>query len=245
MQHVSSRQLSSNEISHALLVSLILCLIVSRHPSDVIVSDGKTKLRRTPKLMICVCRTPKILSIDWLEQSAKEQCVLETDDFLLLNDKEAEKTYNFSMKATIENGKTARMASGGVLGGWSVYICRGVAGKNAPSSKEFALLIEAAGATMLRNLNDVPTPDKTIVITSDPITDDQRLEEGVEGATRRGAELLTTTWLFHTIITQQMCIDGERQSTPASGRQGRKQPQKAVKFSPERGDSRRSSRKRR
>jgi hypothetical protein len=245
VQHVSSRQLSSNEISHALLVSLILCLIVSRHPSDVIVSDGKTKLRRTPKLMICVCITPNILSIDWLEQSAKEQCVLETDDFLLLNDKEAEKTYNFSMKATIENGKTARMASGGVLGGWSVYICRGVAGKNAPSSKEFALLIEAAGATMLRNLNDVPTPDKTIVITSDPITDDQRLEEGVEGATRRGAELLTTTWLFHTIITQQMCIDGERQSTPASGRQGRKQPQKAVKFSPERGDSRRSSRKRR
>jgi len=138
------------------------------------------------------------------------------------------------------------MTSGGVLGGWSVYICRGVVGKNAPSSKEFALLIEAAGATMLRNLNNVPTPDKTIVMTSDPLADDQRLEEGVEGATRRGAKLFTTTWLFHsTIITQQMCIDGKGQSTPTSGKQGRKQPQKAVKFSPESGGSRKSSRKRR
>ncbi len=189
--------------------------------------------------MICVCKTPNILSIDWLEQSAKEQIALETDKFLLLNDTEAEKTYNFSMKATLENGKNVRTRSGGILGGWSVYICRGVAGKNSPSTNEFALLIKATGATLLESLLDVPT-NKTIVITSDPITKDQRSEEGVKDAMRGGAKLLTTTWLFHTIITQQLCFEGKEQSTPASGRR----KQNSVKFPPDAGVSRKSNRNR-
>ena len=168
--------------------------------------------------MICICKTSNILSIDWLEQCAKEQSVLETDDFLLLNDKAAEESYNFSMKSTLENGKRARDESGGVLGGWYLYICRGVAGKNAPSSKEFSLLIEATGATLLRKLVGVPNPAKTIVITSDPITEAQRSEAGVEDVIRQGARSFTTTRLFHTIITQKLCFDGT-QSTH-SGRLG-------------------------
>ena len=172
--------------------------------------------------MICICKTPNILSIDWLEQSAKEQCVLETNDFLLLNDTEAEKTYNFSMKSTLENGKLARTTSSGVLGGWFVYICRGVAGKNAPSSKELALLIDATGATLLRSLLDddvPPAPSKTILITSDPITNEQRSEKGVEDWMRRGAKLCTTTWLFHTIITQHLCVDASTTTPSTTGRQ--------------------------
>lgn len=172
--------------------------------------------------MICVCKTPNILSIDWLEQSAKEKCVLEPDDFLLLNDTEAENTYNFSMKATLENGKKVRSTTGGILGGWSVYICRGVAGKNAPSTKEFALLIDATGAILLRNLVDVPTPNKTIVITSNPITKGQRSEEGVEDLMCQGARMFTTSWLFRTIITQQLCLEDDEHSTPTPGRNKQK-----------------------
>ena len=54
--------------------------------THVIASDGRTKLRRTPKLMICICRVSRILSMEWLEQSAKEQRTLDTDGFLLLDD---------------------------------------------------------------------------------------------------------------------------------------------------------------
>ena len=220
MQHVSRYCRQHNPESTILTVTFtIYNLIVSFAPTDVIASDGKTKLRRTPKLMICVCKTPNILNIDWLEQSAKEQCVLETNDFLLLNDTEAEKTYNFSMKSTLENGKLARTTSSGVLGGWFVYICRSVAGKNAPSSKELALLIDATGATLLQSLLDVdnpPAPNKTILITSDPTTKEQRSEKGVEDWMRRGAKLCTTTWLFHTIITQKLCVNGEAESTQST-----------------------------
>jgi len=134
---------------------------------------------------------------------------LNTDEYLLLDDREAEKTYNFSMKETLENGSIARLERGGVLGHWYVYICPGVAGNNAPSIKELNLVVEATGATLLSSLSesDVPDPTKTIVITSDPSTSAQRLEKGVKRVTRLGAKLFSATWLFGVIITQKLSTE--------------------------------------
>ena len=158
--------------------------------------------------MICICKTSKILSIRWLEQSAKVQRVLDTDDFLVLDDKEAEKTYNFSLIETLESGKKARLERNGVLGGWYVYIGKGVAGNNAPSSEEMNLVVEATGATLLHSLEeseDGPADrTKTIIITSDPSTAAQRSEKGVKRVSKLGAKVLSTADLFHTIITQQL-----------------------------------------
>lgn len=212
--------------------------------ADVIASDGKTKLRRTPKLMICLCKTSQILSIDWLEQSAKEQRVLDCNDFLLLGDREAEKRYTFTMKETIENGRKARHDRGGVLGGWFVYICSGVAGNNAPSAKELNLVIAATGAEQIKSLSEsamMCDPQKTIIITSDPITAKQRSEKGVERVTSLGARLLTTSWLFHTIITQHFSTTDVESPTQHSGKQSSKR--KASKTPPT-GNRRKSSRKR-
>ena len=196
--------------------------------------------------MICVCKTSQILNIDWLEQSAKEQRVLDTRDFLLLGDKEAEKRYNFSMKETLENGRKARLESGGVLGGWYVYICSGVAGNNAPSAKELNLVVEATGATLLRNLGDISDPTKTIILTSDPSTDAQRSEEGVERLTEQGAKVLSTTWLFHTIITQQFSTAVAEEPAPQPSSSGRNRSKRKATKSPAAttGNRRKSSRKR-
>lgn len=103
--------------------------------THVIVTDGETKLKRTPKLMVCISRTPHILDMGWLEASAKEQKILSTDKFLVLNDREAEERYRFSMKKTIASGLVARRERGGVLGGVFVFVCSGVAGNKAPSTK--------------------------------------------------------------------------------------------------------------
>ena len=174
--------------------------------THVIASDGTTKLRRTPKLMICICRVAQILSIEWLEQSAKQQCVLDTNDFLLLDDREAEKRYNFSMKTTLRNGILARKRRGGVLGGWSVYICSGVAGNKAPSLREIHLIIEAGGGQVMKSLSRTESFDRTkiIVLTSDPSTKLQLGELGVAKAKRCGAKVMSTSSLFHTIITQNL-----------------------------------------
>eukprot|EP01082_Thalassiosira_pseudonana_P003977 g2967.t1 g2967 contig12:1169612-1173956(+) len=173
--------------------------------THVIASDGKTKLRRTPKLMICICKVSKILSIEWLEKSFAAQRVLDTDNFLLLGDKEAEKAYNFSMKETLVNGEVAR-ENGGVLGGWSVFVCPGVAGNKAPSTQEFNLILKAAGATVLKSLSksDTSDPTKTIVITSEPSTKAQLSVCGVERVSKLGAKIFPAPWLFHTIITQKL-----------------------------------------
>ena len=183
--------------------------------THVIASDGKSKLRRTPKLMICLCRTPNILSMEWLEQSAKEQRVLDTEGYLLLEDREAEKRYNFSMKDTIENGVVARRKRGGVLGGWSIYICQNVAGKKAPSMKEMKLIVDAAGGQIIKSISKPQSPFdplKTIILTSEPCTKSQMNERGVAKAKGLGAKIFSTTWLFRTLITQQLVdVDEEEE----------------------------------
>lgn len=225
--------------------------------THVIASDGKTKLRRTPKLMICICRVSKILSIEWLERSSIEQQILDTNDFLLLGDKEAEETYNFSMKETIENGILARRERGGVLGGWSVHICSNVAGNRAPSTKELTLIILAAGGKVLETLSEshVLDPLKTIVLTSDPNTEAQLAEHGVERVASLGAKIATTSWLFHTIITQKISNDSDAAAgtpnhgrgddgTPQSGRQRSKRKAAAQSPTPGTSKRRKSTRKR-
>ena len=148
--------------------------------------------------MICISSTSKILNIEWLEQSCENNQILDTSDFLHVNDTEAEQRYDFSMSETISNGIIARRR-GGVLGGWWIYVCNGVAGNRAPSMEELQLIIEAAGGTVLRSLSDSGyDPEKTIILTSDPSTSAQLSESRQIGVPH------TTSWLFHTIITQRL-----------------------------------------
>eukprot|EP00970_Alexandrium_tamarense_P019258 scaffold13820_cov207-Alexandrium_tamarense.AAC.2 len=201
--------------------------------THIIVNDGKSyKLRRTPKLMIGISKTNNIISLEWLEQSARNQRVLETEEFLYFGDEEAEERYNFSMKETIQNGITARRERGGVLGGWNVYICNGVAGNNAPSAKELHLIIESAGGRVIKSLSDSYSlnPLKTIIMTSDPSTISQRGEAGVARMTSMGTTTCVPQWLFQVIISQKLPNDdgeefvasnrGPESSTPGKEDEG-------------------------
>lgn len=206
-------------------------------------SDDKTHLRRTPKLMACICKTSNILSLEWLEKSNKEQRPLDVDNFLLLGDKQAEEKYNFSMKQTLENGRKVRADRGGILGGWDVYICSGVAGNKAPSARELQLIVEAAGGQWLKSLSNSNDPLKTIIITSDPSTKSQLKERGVPKAEGQGAKLLTTTWLFHTVITQRLDFDtsGGPVSNPSEKQRSKR---KAPESTSSQANRRKASRKR-
>ena len=202
---------------------LVVSIEMAHTVTHVIVTDGRAKLRRTPKLMICICKTSNILSTEWLEQSAYEQKVLDATPFLLLEEKEAESKYNFTMKDTLRNGVTVREHRGGVFGGYSFYICSDVAGNRAPTIKEFKLIIEAAGGHLLNNLapSEILDPLKTVILTSDPATPSQLKERGVKNIAKCGGSVQTTSWLFHSIITQTNSIyqdddTVESVSTPGS-----------------------------
>ena len=241
---------------HSFGAELVENIEDAANSTHIIVSDGKTKLRRTPKLMICISRVriifqffpvfyslfvpdtyfnliqvSNIVNIDWLEQSFQQQQLLDPNDFLHVHDAEAETRYNFSMHQTIQNGIIARRHRGGVLGETFIYICRGVAGNQAPTLEELQLIIESAGGTMLRSLDGTCdfNPTHTIILTSDPRTQLQMNESGVEDYVMNGAKVFTTTWLFNTIMTQNLV---EIDDTETMRRFGKTSPSKnASKFS--------------
>lgn len=139
------------------------------------------------------------------------------------DDREAEKTYRFSMKETLENRRKARLERCDILGDWYVYICPRVAGNNAPTSKEVNLVVNATGATLISSLSesDVPDPTKTIVITSDPSTATQRLEMGVKKVTRLGAKLFSGCFMSSYLRHFQLMRGKNCTQTRLQGTRGR------------------------
>ena len=211
--------------------------------THAIAGDGKTPLRRTPKLMICVCKIPNILNLDWLTKSSKAKEALDPKEFLLLNDTAAEKTYDFSMKETLKNGKAVRNQRGGLLGGWSVHFCKGVAGKKAPPEHELRLIVAAAGGTFLKTASARATKDvdasKMIIITSDPATAAQKADKDVKRLTSQGAKIFTTKWFFHSIITQHL---SEIEDVPVGAEDDEDDDQKpAAMSSPKKGGRKRKA----
>jgi hypothetical protein len=176
--------------------------------THVISSDGKESIRRTPKLMIGICRTGSIVNKQWLLDSSKQGRFLPCDDFLILNDSEAEAKYDFSMRDTLERISSNIDQGTKLLGGWCIYVCKGVAGNKAPSEDELRLIVEAAGGTWLSSLNAAGMKDvdvsRLLVVTGDPETKKQLSPKLVVTALSGGAVKRTTSWLFHAVMAQHL-----------------------------------------
>lgn len=178
--------------------------------THVIAGDAdEYPIRRTPKFMICLCRTPNILQMDFLVKSFKCKRFAPTSQYLLLNDHRAEEQYSFSMKQTLREGNERRK-EGGLLAGWRVLFCDDVAGNRAPKAEELNLMVDAAGGTVLTT-SQLPLSDQdddaganVIVITSDPALPSQTSNEEVSKAASDGAGFFTTTWLFECFIHQKL-----------------------------------------
>lgn len=172
--------------------------------THVIVFDGKVEIRRTAKLMIALCRTANILSLDWLVRSAAQARPLPCKDYLIL-DKKVEQQYKFKMRNTLNNLSRRLEHRVYLLDGWSVYVCKGVAGKKAPPVEEFQFIVEAAGASWLKSLPARGLDyGKVVIITSDPETKEQASMKSVAHAVKNGATKKKTTWLFHAMMTQEV-----------------------------------------
>lgn len=171
--------------------------------THIIASNGTASLRRTPKLMIGLNFTPNIVSLSWLEMSAKaKKALAPTKQHLILSDEEAEEKYDFSMRQTLKTVKKRLKENDKLLGGWSVFVCKGVAGNKAPSTKELQLIVEAAGAIWLTSLKNHLDNENTIIVTSDPEKKSQ-LTKAINTATDAGAKKRTTSWLFKALLTQE------------------------------------------
>jgi hypothetical protein len=195
--------------------------------THVVATDGKTGIRRTSKLMIAICRTPNIVTLDWLVQSAKSQQALDCTTFLIINKKDSclamEQQYKFSMSTTIDNIVRRRSSTDNptlLFDGWSIYVCAKVAGNKAPPMNEFRYIIEASGAVLMPSISPivkmlvekVTASPKCLLITSDPPTQPQLSQKSFQLAVQNGAIHKTTTWFFHTIMKQEIPVDEDHET---------------------------------
>jgi hypothetical protein len=179
--------------------------------THIIAGDDETSLRRTPKLMVGMCRTSKIIHMDWLFKSAKARRPLPCNAFLLLEDINAEKQYDFSMREALQRGDELRGKGEFLLSGYWVYVCKGVAGNNAPPAKELELIVDAAGATWLssisaRTMKGVDASKLLIITPKSPTKKKAKTAEAkdVEKAVKNGASSHPASWLFQCIIKQSL-----------------------------------------
>ena len=96
-----------------------------------------------------------------------------------------------------------------VLTGWSVHVCKGVAGgKKAPPEKEMKLIVEHAGGIWTPVLSQKALADvdvsKILVITSDPEVKRQISVKAVQNVLEKGAKKNTTSWLFGCLMKQKI-----------------------------------------
>jgi hypothetical protein len=173
--------------------------------THVIAGDDKNSLRRTPKVMIGICRTSNIVHMKWLTTSAKKRKAQPCRSFLLVNDTKAEEAYGFNMSDTISRGAEMRREGKTLLNGMSVFICKGVAGNKAPPENELKLIVEAAGGTWVT----VPVLEKLkasegIIVTSNPAPKQQLSTKEVAKAIKNGMQHRTTSWLFDCIMKQEL-----------------------------------------
>ena len=173
--------------------------------THVIASEGDESIRRTPKLMIALCKTSNIVSMKWLEDSAKKRKALPTTQYLVLNDVEAERKYDFNMSNTLQNGDQLRREGHTIFNDCQVFVCKGVAGNKAPPEHELKLIVEAAGGKWIRTLPALKKLDvaNTIIITSDPPDKGQLSAKNVAKAIASGIRSYTTSWLFNCLLRQE------------------------------------------
>lgn len=166
-----------------------------------VIAADKGSIRRTPKLMIALCRTPNIVSLDWLNKSGENGSWLPCDNFLIVNDRNAERLYEFSMEKTLKRLKSNLEAEQYILDGWDVYVCDGVAGNKAPQKDELKCIVEATGGTWVTSLRSC-NPEKLLILTSDPETTTQTSKKTIRSALEQGATKRSIKWFFGTTFTQ-------------------------------------------
>lgn len=149
--------------------------------------------------------------MNWLIQSARAREALPCNDFLLLNDKEAEEKYNFKMRASLQRGDKLRSKNEFLLSGYGVYVCSGVAGNKAPPEEELKLIVDAAGGKWLSSIahKDIRemNASKILIVTKEkPDKKTMKSPEArdVDKAVKLGARTWHASWLFQCIIRQSM-----------------------------------------
>lgn len=193
---------------------VLLQMVDDAHTATHVIAASKgTSMRRTPKLMIGLCKTNNIVGIEWLIQSSKQRKALPSTSFQLLHDSRAEKQYNFEMRESLRRAGKMRSSGDSLLGGFTVCCCPGVAGNKkrgnmTPPAKEFRLIVEAAGASWAPSLGKLGNFSNVIIVVSKLEGEAKKqlsTKKAIE-ALAKGATSKSTEQIFDSIMQQQFTL---------------------------------------
>ncbi|XP_030452929.2 uncharacterized protein LOC115674619 [Syzygium oleosum] len=166
----------------------------------VVASDGSTsthivtgKVRRTLNFCTALCSGAWILSPLWLKQSFREGKFVDELPYIL-DDKEYSLKYRSELKGAVIRGKTMTRA---LLKGYKVCISAHV----QPPIKTLTAIVIAAGGTIIRRLDKVNDPSKTIFIACE-----EDMEEAL-AAVKKGAWTFSSDWFMNCIMRQKLDLE--------------------------------------
>ncbi|XP_073405037.1 mediator of DNA damage checkpoint protein 1 isoform X2 [Dendrobates tinctorius] len=100
------------------------------------------RVRRTVKFLCALARGIPIVTLDWIDKCKKSRCFLSPTGFLV-NDKEQEKTFNFTLSRSLQKAKKRPL-----LEGYEIHVTANV----KPEPDHMKDIIRCSGATFLPKL---------------------------------------------------------------------------------------------
>ncbi|KAF8043896.1 hypothetical protein BT93_A2017 [Corymbia citriodora subsp. variegata] len=166
----------------------------------VVASDGSTsthivtwKVRRTQNFCTALCSGAWILSPHWLKQSFREGRFVDELPYLL-DDKDYSLKHRSELKDAVIRGKARPRA---LLEGYNVCMSAHV----QPPIKTLTAIAIAAGGTIIRQLDKVNDPSKTIFIACE-----EDMEEALVAA-KKGAWTFSSGWFMNCIMRQELDLE--------------------------------------
>lgn len=190
-----------------------MTLLESDEPGDwlkvthLLVEDG-IEPKRTPKVMIAMCRASHVVTTAWLRNCLKDNELLPLDSLVDPGIKQNPDSNKRISADSLERSLAMRSRGEFVLSNCAVALCKQVAGKKAPPLKELQTMVIAAGGLWLAEgvPSEKSNADHTIVITSEPCT---RPQAGALKKKGEGVVARTTSWLFDTLMLQELALESE------------------------------------
>lgn len=147
------------------------------------------KVRRTVKLLCAVSRGIPVVDMSWLDASKKSKSFVDSSSFIL-EDKEAQKKFNFSMERSLELAQNA-----GLLDGYKIHVTPNV----RPPPDDMKEIIKSAKGEIVSKM---PTSrDNDVIVLS--CDEDKELCEKAHVEKLYTAELLLTGILRHKLDLDQ------------------------------------------
>ena len=164
---------------------------------------GADRLDKSPMLMIALCKTGNVVSMDWLVQSFRSKKVLPCGRYLAHQTRVMITQQDFAMKKTLHNG-FQRRKEGGLLAGWQVVFCNGVSAiADVPTMDELKLMVRAAGGTVQDKATVKENARRVVVISSDPPKPSQ-LSADILRISHAGGGMFTINWLLDCYMNQKL-----------------------------------------